>query len=306
MSYRIAYMALVYDDPVLFARLAKAIESPCSVLFVHVDRKADLRAFKQLAPPSDKVIYLEGRDRHRVYWGGYSQVAATLSLMRRAVDVEPEFDRFVLLSNADYPIKPIEQIERALQSKTEFMRIDRRLQLGVEGSHTKFLHFHLLDNFILNPKGLGYTRAGLRLTRWIAKIPRRFDPTLIFYHAAAQWWALTRGCVEHILCELDRHPHKYSPFRRMLVPGEILFHTIVKASPFASKVIHDFTVRDPRSAGNEFGPHYQDWTGPHSSSPRWLDESDEPKLRRSSSLFARKLSSRHSSILLDRLDQLHR
>ena len=37
MSYRIAYMLLLYDDPVMFAQLAIAIESTNSALFVHVD-----------------------------------------------------------------------------------------------------------------------------------------------------------------------------------------------------------------------------------------------------------------------------
>lgn len=305
MNHRIAYMVLVYDDPILFARLAKAIESSHASLFVHVDRKSDLSAFKSLVPPSNNILYLEGRDRRRVYWGGYSQVTATLNLMRRAMAVKPDFDRFVLLTNADYPIKPIQQIERALRSDTEFIRIDRHLQLHREGSHTKFLRFHLFDNKLLNPKGFGSTGLGRRINRWIARIPRSFNDKAIFFHGS-QWWALTRDCVDHVLLELNQHSRKYRPFCHMLVPGEILFHSIVKQSPFASKVIHDFTTERAPAPGNEHGAHYTDWTGPHTSSPRWLDESDEAKLVGSSALFGRKFSSAISSRLLDRLDQLHR
>lgn len=305
MSYRIAYMLLVYDDPVMFARLAKSIQSPNSLLFVHVDGKSDLSAFKALVPTSDKVLYLEGADRRTVYWGGYSQVAATLNLMRRAMAVKPSFDRLVLLTNADYPIKPLDHIERAFQSDVEFMRIDKPITIRSGHAQSKFLQFHLLDNPLLNPKGLGFSNLGRRITRLVAKIPRSFGDDAVFFHGS-QWWALTRKCVDHVLAELDRHPSKYRPFRNMLVPGEILFHSIVKASPFAANLSHDFTSPDAPPAANEHGAHYIDWSGPHSSSPRWLDETDEQKLVRSPALFGRKFSSRHSARLLDKLDQLHR
>jgi hypothetical protein len=305
MSYRIAYLVLVYDDPVLFARLARSIESPSSALFVHVDGKSDLSAFKALVPPSDKVFYLEGANRRTVYWGGYSQVAATLNLMRRAMVVKPGFDRLVLLTNADYPIKSLDHIESAFQSDTEFMRVDRGIQLRSADPQSKFLRFHLLDNRLLNPKGLGFSKLGRRITRLVAKIPRSFGDDAVFFHGS-QWWALTRKCVDHVLTELDRHPSKYRPFRNMLVPGEILFHSIVKASPFAAKMSQDFTRPDAPPAANEHGAHYIDWSGPHSSSPRWLDETDEQKLVRSPALFGRKFSSQDSARLLDRLDELHR
>ena len=59
------------------------------------------------------------RSRVRVHWGDYSVVEATLRLIREALRRPEGYDRLVLLSGADYPIRPLEDLRDHLAAHPE-------------------------------------------------------------------------------------------------------------------------------------------------------------------------------------------
>ena len=60
-------------------------------------------------------------------------VEATLATTRRTLVVAPLTERFVLLSGSDYPAYPVGEILDGLSGTDEFIRVDRKPDLGCPG-----------------------------------------------------------------------------------------------------------------------------------------------------------------------------
>ncbi len=300
----IAYLVVAHNQPEHVLRLVRAMCDPRTFFFVHIDAKADIARFHELR--NEPRLALIAR-RERVYWGGFSQVQATLNLLHAAIDSGQPFARFTLLSGADYPIKSRDEInDLLLGSDREFMRIDRRLR-----GQPRNAHFANIERIYLNDKPWFNRREAVRLPALRFAIMRAFElarrllPRRNFvggltpYHGS-QWWSLTAGCVQHVLAYLARNPGYERFHRRVLIPDEIFFHSLVKASPFASKISHDF--ESGTAAGRDYGVHYIDWDAQGVALPKVLDESDLPDLLSSRALFARKFAPRQSDRLIEMLD----
>jgi hypothetical protein len=104
----------------LFRKLT-ADNSQTSV-FLHVDRKSTMmQELSQLLAGAARVYFTPRRVP--VYWGGYSLVQATLELMRQSM-AQGDYDRFVLMQGADYPIKSSAEIDQFFtrHPDTEFIK----------------------------------------------------------------------------------------------------------------------------------------------------------------------------------------
>jgi len=283
-----AILILAHDQPVHLARLVNRLTCDWARVFIHIDARTDVAAFKALVPARKNTVFLEGSQRIAVNWGGFSVVQATLNLLRRSL-AETEFDRFCLLSGSDFPVKPLDHIRSALDCDTEYIRIDRQLGPADANSHTGNVHrYHFMDSALLKNRA------------WLQKLPRRPWRGITLYQGS-QWWSLTGACVRHVMEFLER-TSDYSAFHRHVrCPDEIFFHSIVKASPFAARISHDFeTTHDPDGycALNEHGCHYIDWNAPGVPLPKVLVDTDSAAVLRSSALFARKFRNGFSDALL--------
>jgi len=114
--------------------------------------------------------------------------------------------------------------------------------------------------------------------------------------------------VSNTSCQfLSAHAEYEAFFRQALCPDEIFFHSIVKDSPFASRITHDFeTAADAEefSLSNEHGCHYIDWNAKGEDRlPKVLDLADLDRLQTSEALFARKFQQERSAALVSRLDR---
>jgi hypothetical protein len=92
--------------------------------------------------------------------------------------------------------------------------------------------------------------------------------------------------------------HEYTSFfRHTLCPDEIFFHSVVKQSPFASRITHDFETASNQTdyfLSNEHGCHYIDWNAPSGTLPKVLDLQDLDEVLRCQCLFARKFDEQRS------------
>ena len=285
---RAAFLLAAHSQPEHLALLVDSLACDWARVFIHIDAKADIREFHKRIPESERVVFLEGGRRVKVHWSGFSQVQATLNLLEASQDHADRFDRFCLLSGSDFPIKPMERIRAALDSQTEFMRVDRRLDARDDNAHCRYVrhrHFHDLP-----------FRS---LTSLITRFPRKTYDGISLYHGSG-WWSLTHGAVAHVRDFIQRNPDYLSFHRHSLCPDEIFFHSIIKSSPFASRLSHDFERIDghDRLPPNEHGCHYVSWTAKGGRLPKTLTEEDADELLRSGALFARKFHGIQSAGLL--------
>jgi hypothetical protein len=87
-------------------------------------------------------------------------------------------------------------------------------------------------------------------------------------------------------------------------PEEIFFHSIIKSSPYASKISHDYGGINGAcvsSENNELAAHYIDWSL-GLDSPKVLTDRDFQRLVKSNAIFARKFDEFVSRNLLKMLE----
>jgi len=302
---QIAYLLLVYRQPMMMGRLMRALASPHAHFFIHVDRKTDAAPFLEQIPEGATVTLVP---RVRVYWAGFSQIRAMLNLLSAATRCPQAFRYYCLLTCSDFPIKPREEIEQLLlTSEKEFISIDRRLDESAPRRQWSYVHrYHFMDTAITNPR---VTATGMKLflRRCVSKfedklnlwLPRtRFWNGMIPYHGST-YWGLSHDCVAQVLGFIRQHPGYSRYFRTVQDADETFFHTLVRNSSFAGRISHDFEAGDRPQ--NEYGLHYIDWETPGVYLPKTLDETDLARLLASSACFARKFDESVSMGLLRRL-----
>ena len=116
---------------------------------------------------------------------------------------------------------------------------------------------------------------------------------------------MTRDCVAYILGILKSNRKYYSFFKYTLCPDEIFFHSIVKHSPFAPRITHDFETavhRPEYFLSNEHGCRYIDWNAKATTLPKTFDLQDLDRLLGSTCLFARKFDQQRSADLITTLE----
>jgi hypothetical protein len=289
-----AILIMAHDQPVHLAKLVESLSCDWTRIFIHIDRKVDAAEFKKCIPEHKNIIILDDKYRIRVNWGGFSIVEAMLNLLDVSLNSGERFARFCFLSGSDFPIKTLNHIKACFDSEKEFMRVDRRLDASCNNSHYKnvcYLHF--------------YDMPLQKITRRIPRIPRKTYDKIKLYHGCT-WWSLTEECIKYIMKFIQRN-NDYTAFHKYtLCPDEIFFHSIVKSSPFAANITHDYEKANDLNSYfdlNEHGCHYIDWNAKGVTLPKVLNESDINNLLRSETLFARKFRENDSCNLIQLLEK---
>lgn len=281
-SLKLAYFILCHKTPEHVIRLVDRLRDDNSYFVVHVDKRAESGVYAALKSLSDKTphqVYL--CKRFRCYWGRFEIVEATLSCIRRAIELELPFDHAFLLSGQDYPIKTTAQIRDFLNQNrgSEFIEsFPAEEQNRWSASVGEYNAVNRVLFWTL------FFRSRYIHLRWRRRFPLGFRP-----HEGSQWWCLTRECVAYLDGFIRDNPSFERYFRTTFIPDESFFQSIISNSPYRDKVVQD----DLR---------YMDWEHPNPLYPRTLETSDFNNLISSPKLFARKFDIRSQALLsiLDR------
>ena len=85
----IVYLIVAHSNPDMLGRLINALDSKRAHFFIHIDKKTDISEFLPFIPIKQNVHLSE--NRIKVFWGGYSQVQATLNIMEEAINSGIDF-----------------------------------------------------------------------------------------------------------------------------------------------------------------------------------------------------------------------
>lgn len=243
---QIAYLILAHSDPMHLQRLTATLLTTDSVVFIHVDKKSDIRKFAHLQ--SARVVLIE--DRVPVYWGDFSQVEAILKLLDAALSSQFDVKRLVLLSGVDYPVKPMSDIKSffAAQPATEFINAVR---MPADAAGKPIAR---LNNVVLRPVDAGLARFLKRAFRKIGLTPRQRDHTAYLKElvpfGGSTWWAITRDAGEYIRHFVKTRKDIVTFFKNVEYPDEAFFQTILMNSRFAENVARNVTYTDWRAGGS--------------------------------------------------------
>lgn len=248
-------------------------------IFIHVDKKVNIQKFQFLE--SDNVFLIS--DRYTITWGGFSQVLATIALMKTASLIS--FEYMFLLSGDDIPLKTNESINK-------FLRKNHSVEL---------IHYQNEKNVYVDPdERVRYSYPGFFFERnngFYNKLQRMFfsiSKKIIFrnkkfyeyidlipqLYKGTNWFGLSaKGC-SYILKYLEDNVWMYDVFKYSLCPDEVFFHSILKTHQDIN--LYD----DPNITSNAL--RYVDWIhGP--DFPRVLQHSDKEMMLNSDMMFARKI-----------------
>ena len=231
---KIAYLILAHENPTHLRRLIRALRTPWTRFYVHVDRKVPEGLFDGLRDEAQTELI---PDRVSACWGGFSLVQATLNLMSAAAcDPEPA-DWYVLLSGADYPIRSNDEIRDYLQrSNAEhigFMPMpspDGRKPLA----RLETVYFEKARGKH-KPVRVLLTQTNRFLERFYKRNYRKALGDLVPY-TGSQWWALSRDAVQYILDFVARRRDLMRFYKRSLIPDEMFFQTVLGNSRFRKRI----------------------------------------------------------------------
>lgn len=263
-------------------------------MLIHLDAKmadADVATARHLIPRADFV-----EPRHRITWSGWNMVEAELTLLEHAVTLTAADDHVVLLSGADYPLRPIAEFERFLASARHRQHI-RAFSLAtasrLERRHVR--QYWWMDQLLPWRQVDRLFRRGLNET--VGRLVLRRPPNAPVH--GLTWWAITGACAAAVLQVVRESPELRRFYRHTWCPDELFVHGIVHGSPYG---------RETRDGGPMPYPGYGQWlvTNFHLIDPaltRVYSIEDLPAVAASDQFFVRKVSTPVSSGLLDWLDE---
>lgn len=286
---RVAYLVLAHTNPQLMRRMTESLATDNGGFFIHIDRRSDLNDFANVR--GENIFFVE--PRISVAWGEFSQVEATMLLIRQALASRGNYEYLVFLQGSDYPLRSGCYVERFLELNRgkEFISLVRMPAAGYPlskintlryPSHKPVLHF---------------------ATRAISKLGARRDYRKYLHgldvYGGQAWWTLSREACEYLTKFTESNPHLDSYFRNTFTSDEMYLHTVIGNSPFRSKLHRnlmyvDWTARNHPSMLNE--KHLRIF---ESQQEVWMDD----EWGRGEALFARKFSDDRLD-LLDQIDEM--
>jgi hypothetical protein len=247
---KIAYLILAHNNPGHLARLTQALGTPNTAIFIHIDKKTDIRPFLEIG--GENIHFTP--ERVAVYWGDYSTTEAILILINAAMAGSERFDYLVLVSGSDYPVRTAAQLEAYLVKYRE----SEFINMVTMPSNAASKPLSWLIDYRPRPGLKGKLIAQVRRVLVKAGIlSRRRDYKTYFGgltpYAGSTWWALTHDACAYIQNFVARNRRMMKFYANTTLSDEMVFQTILGNSRFKDKVRRNLT--------------YTDWSlgGPHPS-----------------------------------------
>ena len=219
---KIALLVVACRAPVSLEALAGFLVGPEFAFFVHVDAKADIQLFAEVA--RHPHVHLIG-DRRKVFWGGFSMIEAEIALLGAAVE-GGEFDRFALISDDTFAIKAPDEIKRRLEA--EDLWIGSFIAPDSDWRYDKFFFF---DSDATNPQHRdvrlrAFADDEISAVKSLERLRSVGKARIQVFHGP-QWWCLTREAAAYVLECHRNSAHVRESFRFSAVPDESYIQTLI-------------------------------------------------------------------------------
>ena len=269
-----AYLIMAHQNFDFLKELLLALDDARNDIYLHIDKKVkdfDFEAFSVLL----KKSHLYFTDRISVHWGGYSQIACELTLLKAASG--KHYAYYHLLSGSDFPLKTQDEIHAFFEQHAgkEFLQFDAREVPRHVQERISLYHFFRESSCPL-------AEPADRILTIIQRLlhVNRLRHTDLQLQKGANWFSITDAFAQYILCREDWIQNH---FRHSVCADELLLQTLAVNSGFMEQVY------DPFGDGNSLGNlRYVDWERGTENSPYVFQEEDREMLKKLPHLFARK------------------
>lgn len=226
---RHAYLIIAHNNFEILEKQVLLLDSPNADFYIHVDKKAGAFPAEALAalPQHSKIVFT---DRTDVHWGGYSQIACELLLLKAALP--GEYDYYHLLSGVDMPIKPRKQIEGFFQmhSGKEFLCFREKPSEHLN-LYSRYMGHHFAHDSGLNAKTNEWVKF---LDRSLCVLtPRKHYFPKEDYRFGSNWFSITQAFARYVVSQEDLIRRQ---FTQTMACDEIFLHTLCYNSTFRDHV----------------------------------------------------------------------
>ena len=223
----LGFIILAHHQPDAVRRLVDLLANDGNRVVIHFDTSAskeDQQTVARIA--ADKPGQVTVISKVHCVWGEWSLVEAVLlSLLEFRKQPDPP-DYIHLMSGADFPIRPIEDLKRFLRGSPNHDFIEccdiSQTSWVKGGLGRERLRFFYPFNFRTHRKSFD------RMVRWQRKLKiRRRIPLELTPHMGSQWWTLRWSTCAKLLEFITKHPEVPRFFRSTWIPDESFFQTVI-------------------------------------------------------------------------------
>ncbi len=286
-----AYIIMAHKSPKQLYRLITRLIDGHSMFFIHIDKTAEFSQFEIVNDFGELVEFVEKVDSG---WGKFGAVQAALNGLKAVKNHPKKFDRILLLSGQDYPIKSNEYINDFFKNSPHSVFVDyfpipnyKKWPGGDRGG------WYRVDKYYFGLKWWQlFGSKSMNLTATFFPFLRRKMPKGLKPFTGSQWWSVDMYALNYILDYDAQHP-EYRAFHRFtFVPDELYFQMIL-ANSTDERLLKSMVSNNKR---------FMIWEKPDSTHPNVLRKSDLPAIMASDHLFARKFDANTDSEILDLID----
>lgn len=222
-----AYLILAHHNFDTLAMLFRLLDAPNNNLYLHVDAKAkdfneeDLRSVLKFS----KLTMLP---RQVVYWGGYSQIEATLNLVEYAL--KDGFDYCHSITGVDLPLKTQSEIDRFFTEHAGYEFINFRPE-RYDYAEYKCAYYHPFVETKYNRK-YKFVRLADHAVAMLQKTLGLKRSDTKFYQGSA-YFSISEDCAKYVISKKDEIRKNY---RYTVGADEAYLQTIIMSSPFKDKL----------------------------------------------------------------------
>lgn len=226
-----AYMIMAHNDFDMLYEILRELDYERNDIFLHIDKKAQKVPFEHLcsAVKKAKLVIIP---RKNVNWGGYTQIACELHLMRSALE-SGQHTYYHMMTGAMAPIKSQEEI----------------FEFFDNCGNKEFIGFDNSDNFenrvclyhIYNEIGKAMTKRNQikvfirnKFNGFQKKIGYSYKPARnILFKKGFVYWSLTEDAIKYILINEKKIKKIY---KHSFCGDELFVQTLLYNSEFRKRI----------------------------------------------------------------------
>jgi Core-2/I-Branching enzyme len=290
-----AYAILAHKNLDQLHRLVRTLDTGQASFFLHIDKKTDIRPYRQELNDLSRMPNVEFVKRYHSPWASFGIVQAQRAAMEGALRAKSQFTHITLLTGLDYPIKAPHEIDAffAVHRGTSYMRFfGRRKKKGrrrlLEPPHQAWRYKNWYFYFAGRRR-----RISSRLLKKVG-INRRIPGGL----RPVKGWAfftLSKECAEYASEFVKQNPGYVRFFKHTMFADEYFWHTILVNSPLRKTVVNTTLRYEP----------FDESAIPITGHGRVLgrEDIDQLKVESSQRFFAKKFDNMVDADILDLIDR---
>jgi hypothetical protein len=296
---KIAYIVLAYKNPDQLGRLIQTLINKDSAFYLHIDKKSNISDFRGVLSKLNKSTKITMLPRINSYWGGPGILTAILHGLDKILH-DGNYNRIVLISGQDYPIKSISYIFNYFEineSKNFIPHFKLPSEIwGEEGmTRIKNYHFRIHGKIYTYPPQSSpihiYSKIFYLLLKIRFRKAREFPEGLQPY-GGFSGWKITAEAAKEVMDFINKRPDYLKYHKYTKCADEIFFQTILLNSK--NEALRNSFINDDLT--------FIKWKE-NMPNPEILTKSDYDAIKKSNALFARKFDPRIDSEILDMIDK---